>query len=117
MRDSSRARVPVTAIAAYLVALQALLLPLSVIAAAPFLTSHCTSVSAEGNAGPVGQTGCPCAAGCGMQCCVQALLAPPPVVVEAAQSFAGAMVPEARLAGVVRPVSHRPHIPRAPPVA
>ncbi len=117
MRDSSRARVSVTWMAAYLVALQALLLPLSVVAAAPFLMRHCTSVSVAGNEGPVGQSGCPCAAGCGMQCCAQALLAPPPVVVEAAQSFAGAMVPEARLVGVVRPASHRPHIPRAPPVA
>jgi len=114
MRDSSG--VSITLIAACVVALQALLLPLSVAAAGPLVTTLCTSGARTDSQEPVNQTACPCAGGCGMPCCVHALTAPTPVVIGAAQAHAGAMVPEVRLAGVVRQVSHHPHIPRAPPL-
>ncbi len=114
MRDSSRVRVAIAFVAACVVALQALLLPLSVAAAGPFDTAIC--VSHLDNSAPVTPSGCPCAAGCGMPCCVHALATPAPVVTGAAQPYAAAMVPEARLDGVVRLVSRNPQIPRAPPL-
>jgi hypothetical protein len=56
--------------AAYVIALQALLLPLSVAAGGAFDFSLCTAVtSADRPSSPAGyDSGCPCAAGCGMQC-------------------------------------------------
>jgi hypothetical protein len=117
MRDSSRARVSVIVIAAYMVALQAMLLPLSVAAAVPFATGHCASVSDAANDSPVSQSGCPCAGGCGMQCCGHALAVPAPVIFGAAYAYAGPVAREVLLFGVVRPVTHRPQIPRAPPFA
>ena len=115
MRESSRVRVSIALIAAYVVALQALLLPLSVAAAGPFAAALC--VSHAGNSAPVNPSGCPCAAGCGMQCCAHTLAVPTPAVIGAGQTYAGVMLPEIRLAGVVHPVRHCPHIPRAPPLA
>jgi hypothetical protein len=117
MSDSSRTRVSVIAIAAYMVALQAVLLPLSVAAAAPFATSRCAPVSDAGNDSPVSQSVCPCASGCGMQCCAHALALPAPIVFGAAHAYAGAAAREVLLFGVVRPVTHCPQIPRAPPFA
>jgi len=117
MRISSRVRISITLIAAYVIALQALLLPFSVAAAVPFVASHCASVSDAGNDSPVNQSGCPCAGGCGLQCCTHALAAPTPIVCGAAHGCAGAVAPEAILFGVVRPFAHRPQIPRAPPAA
>jgi hypothetical protein len=115
MRESSRIRISITLIAAYVIALQALLLPLSVAAAVPFVASHCASVSDAGNDSPVNRAGCPCAGGCGLQCCTHAMAALAPIVCGAAPGYAGAATPEALLFGVVRPFAHRPQILRAPP--
>jgi len=117
MRESSPVRISVILIAAGVVALQALLLPLSVAAAGPLVTTLCTSAAQADSQKLVNQCGCPCAGGCGTQCCAHALATPAPVIIGAAQAYAGAVVPEGRLAGVVCPVSHRPQIPRAPPLA
>jgi hypothetical protein len=96
------------------VALQALLLPLSVASGAAFSAGLC---AAEG-APPAShhETGCPCAAGCGMQCCGLALIGPPQVVVAVALTQGLALItPAPALAPVVRPAGKGPQIPRAPP--
>jgi hypothetical protein len=102
-------------IAAYVVALQALVLPLSVATAAPFPDSLCAA-SADGSQ-PVGrhETGCPCAASCGMQCCGLALIGPPQVVVAVALTPGLMLTPAPALEPVVRPAGKGPQIPRAPP--
>jgi hypothetical protein len=65
--------------AAYVIALQALLLPLSVAAGSPFIASLCAaSASTDGAPAPASHnpSGCPCAAGCGMHCHFHALATP-----------------------------------------
>jgi hypothetical protein len=66
-------------LAAYVVALQALLLPLTVAAGASFDPHLCAaSASADGAPAPAGHdNGCGCAAGCGLHCCAQTLAIPP----------------------------------------
>jgi hypothetical protein len=66
-------------IAAYVVALQALLLPLAVVAGGVTNFGLCSAgASAADTQSPAGdQSGCPCAAGCGMQCCGHLLAGPP----------------------------------------
>ena len=61
--------------AAYVVALQALLLPLSVAVGGTLDLTPCAAATSAGSTQTPAshQTGCPCAAGCGMQCCVHAL--------------------------------------------
>ena len=85
MGGTFRSRRFIALIAAYVVALQALLLPLSVAAAGPFAISLCSShATSDGAPLPAdGQSGCPCAAGCGMLCCAHAVLAPEPVIIAA----------------------------------
>ena len=74
-----RSRRLIALLAAYVVALQALLLPLTVAAGAAFDGSLCAAAaSASVPAAPVSHdNGCACAAGCGMQCCAQTLAGPP----------------------------------------
>jgi hypothetical protein len=105
--------------AAYVIALQALLLPLSVAAGSAFDVSLCTAVaSGDGSSPPTGHdTGCPCAAGCGMPCCLQALANPPPVEAALDQRGTVAMTPAPALSPVSRPADRSPQIPRAPPAA
>ncbi|HVZ51743.1 MAG TPA: hypothetical protein VG986_07240 [Pseudolabrys sp.] len=69
-------------LAAYVVALQALLLPLTVAAGATFEPHLCASASStDGAPAPLNQDSvCPCAAGCGMHCCAQVLAVPPQAV-------------------------------------
>lgn len=65
-------------LAAYVVALQALLLPLTIAAGATFEPHLCAASSADGAPPPLSHDSvCPCAAGCGMQCCAQILAVPP----------------------------------------
>jgi hypothetical protein len=105
--------------AAYVVALQALLLPLSIAAGGPFGSSLCAaSASIEGQSAPGSHdSSCPCAAGCGTQCCVQTLAAPPQFTFAAVLSRVIAMAPAPAIAPVIRLADRRPQIPRAPPVA
>jgi hypothetical protein len=67
MSKSLRCRHVIALAAAYVVALQALLLPLSVAAGSPFHSSLCAAAAAtDGLPQPTGHDGgCPCAAGCG----------------------------------------------------
>jgi len=117
MRDRRRSRSLIALAAAYVVALQALLLPLSVAAAGPLTAALCASSAQADGSAPVQQSGCPCAGGCGMQCCGHALTPRPPIVVGAAYSCAGTIAPAPQPVAVVRPADHRPQIPRAPPLA
>jgi hypothetical protein len=105
--------------AAYVVALQALLLPLSVAAGGAFDASLCTAAaSVDGSPPPAGHdTGCPCAAGCGTQCCVQTLAGPPPVMIALGLMRAIAVTPAPAIAPASRPTDRNPQIPRAPPTA
>jgi hypothetical protein len=105
--------------AVYVVALQALLLPLSIAAGGPFGSSLCTaSTSVEGQPTPGSHdNGCPCAAGCGAQCCVQTLTAPPQFTFSPLFSRVIVMAPAPVVAPTIRQAARRPQIPRAPPVA
>ena len=115
-----RSRRFIALIAAYVVALQALLLPLSVVAAGPFAISLC-SAHATSDGAPLpadGQSGCPCAGGCGMLCCAHAVLAPKPVIIASgAEVFGPAPAPRLHPMGVVRAPDWRPQAPRGPPLA
>lgn len=103
----------VALIAAYVVALQALLLPLSVAAGSPFQASPCSEAS--GGAPVQHDTGCPCAAGCGMQCCVQSLLGPPQTGVALHRTGVTVVAQPVMFVSVVRIAHRSPHSPRAPP--
>jgi hypothetical protein len=99
------------------VALQALLLPLSVAAGAPDV-SLCTSASsASPHSGDGHATGCPCAAGCGTQCCVNAMADPPPAMVVHAPAAIAKFTPAPAIVSAARPHLHAPQLARAPPTA
>jgi hypothetical protein len=104
---------------AYVIALQALLLPLSVAASSGLAFGLCSAATlADGSPAPAGHdTGCPCAAGCGMSCCVQALANPPPGAAALDQTSAIAMQPAPTLSPIIRQADRSPQIPRAPPTA
>ena len=113
-----RSRRIIALIAAYVVALQALLLPLSVAAGSPFTNGLCASSAGTTQQKPVShQTGCPCAAGCGMQCCAQGLAGALQVAIVPALSQSYALAAAPVLAPAMRAFERRPQIPRAPPTA
>jgi len=117
MSKAVRSRRIVALVAAYVVALQALLLPLSVTAGAAFSSSLCAA-SAEGSQPPSNhETGCPCATSCGMQCCGQALIGPQQVVIALALPQARALTAAPAIEPIVRPAGRDPQLPRAPPAA
>lgn len=103
--------------AAYLVALQALLLPLSVAAGSPFVGSLCISSSGQTQAPVQHDTGCACAAGCGMQCGAQALPGAPQASFAVTRTSVRVVTPAVSLAPVARADVRNPHNPRAPPAA
>jgi hypothetical protein len=119
MSESVRSRRVVALLAAYVVALQALLLPLSVAAGTPAGSSLCASAASTSGSLPAShQPGCPCAAGCGMQCCAQAAVGPPPQIgIALAVTRAIAMTPALIGEPVQRPSDFGPQVPRAPPTA
>jgi hypothetical protein len=119
MSESARSRRVIALAAAYVVALQALLLPLSVAASGAFDSSLCTAaISVDGAPAPASHdTGCPCAAGCEAPCCVQTLAGPPPVTVVLGLTRAIAMTLGPAIAPVTRLANRRPQVPRAPPPA
>lgn len=122
MNHSLPSRRIVALIAAYVVALQALLLPLSVAAPPPDVSLCASAGSASPHSGD-GQanglaTGCPCAAGCGTQCCVNAMAGPPPAIVVLAPAAIAKLSPPPRaIVSAARPHLHRPQLARAPPAA
>ena len=111
-----RTRRVVALTAAYVIALQALLLPLTVAAANPLTAADCT-LARPGHGPLTHQTGCPCAVGCLTHCCDGSLNVPvspravPPTCIsrEVTHPYA--------FATVRRAADHRPQIPRAPPAA
>lgn len=105
--------------AAYVIALQVLLLPLSVAAGSAFDFSPCTAATlADGPPAPGGHdTGCPCVANCGMLCCMPVLAVPPPDLAALDQTGAVAMTPALALSPVIRSTDRSPQIPRGPPAA
>jgi len=119
MRKRHLSRRMIGLLAAYLVALQALILPLSMPAAAGVgglcITAQDNGAPAQS---PAGQDhGCPCAAGCAMQCHVPAL---------AAGAAASVATPLMAVADVLRPVpaaqspgplARGAQMPRGPPAA
>lgn len=118
MSGSFGSRRWIALIAAYVVALQAVLLPLSALAAGPFDASICSAHMTRDSA-PLpaqSQSGCPCAAGCGTLCCGHAALAPEPfVIANGSEAFGLAALPRLRPMGVMRAPDWRPQAPRAPP--
>ena len=113
MSKSLPARRAVALIAAYVVALQALLLPLSVAAGGSAQMSLCSESS---NGAPVKHdTGCPCAAGCGMQCHASGFSGPPHVDFAYLPGRAVIVGAAPALDLAVRIAQRSPHSPRAPP--
>jgi hypothetical protein len=107
----------IAVLAAYLVALQAVLLPLSMPAAAAFGGSLCLTERTDGpSRHPVRHDqGCPCCAGCGLRCHQPGLAGGPAVVVRAPPSQVVATVGPARLEERALPVRRPAQMPRAPP--
>lgn len=104
-------------LAAYVVVLQALLLPLSVAAGAVFDAAPCTASSSENTRPPGHDSACACAAGCGMQCCAQALAGPPSSEFAFVSCEIGVLAAPATLKAVAKPTALGPHCARAPPAA
>jgi len=104
MSELFQSRRIVALIAAYAIALQALLLPLSVAAQSSIGASlYSAAVTGERSSSPAGHdTGCPCAAGCGMRCCVQTLASLPPAAVALCHTRAIAITPAPAIAPAVR---------------
>ena len=103
--------------AIYVVVLQALLLPLAVAAGGLPGDGPCLSSSADTH-GPVGnETGCPCAAGCGTQCCAQGASAAAPGATVYDPKYAWRLTPIPDLEAAPQAATRHPQIPRAPPVA
>jgi hypothetical protein len=115
MRDSRPLYSCLVWAAAYAIAVQAVLLPLSVATAAPLAATVCVSGSHVGDAIPSDLSGCPYASGCGMQCHTQNLAVAPPIVAFP-RAPAGAMAAEAQLVGHVQRLIRRPQVARAPPL-
>ncbi len=118
MSERIRLRQIVALVAAYLVALQALLLPLSVAAGISFDSRLCAAASTADAPQPAGghNNACPCAAGCGMQSCAQALIEPPPGIIVFGQEQGRTYSSGPITASIARPAANGPQIPRAPPV-
>lgn len=116
MSKTIRPRRIIALIAAYVVALQALLLPLSMAAASPFATSLCAAASDGSSHAPVGHdSGCPCAGGCGMQCYAQTFVGPAQMVIAHGVTAAVTLTPVPALGPIIRVAYRSPQIPRAPP--
>jgi hypothetical protein len=120
MRQPLRSRRIVALAAAYVVALQASLLPLSLAVGASPGTSLCSAATSA--AGPQsgtghGGSGCPCAAGCGMQCGIHALAGSPQAAIVLALTGAARLTPPPALTQVARSWLRSPQLARAPPAA
>ena len=115
--NNLRSRRIVALIAAYVVALQALLLPLSVAPAPPDVSLCASAGSASPHSGDGHATGCPCAAGCGTQCWVHAIAGPPQTAIVLAPAIVAQLAPPRAIVSAARPHLHSPQLARAPPAA
>jgi hypothetical protein len=106
-------------LAAYGVAAQVMLLPLSLPPAPAFAASLCRSDDGGAPAQPAGHDhGGPCCAGCGLQCHVPALAGDPQVAQPAAPRLrVGAILAPAPFEPAVRSSLRTPQVPRGPPAA
>lgn len=103
--------------AAYVVALQVLLLPLTVAAGATFEPGLCNA-GADGAPAPAGHdNGCGCAAGCGLHCCAQALAVPPQAVALVGPASVTAAPALPGFERAVRPAHFGSQRARGPPLA
>jgi hypothetical protein len=104
--------------AAYVIGLQALLLPLSV-ASGAFATVFCSAYTSVGNvqAPFTNDNGCPCAAGCGMQCGGHALTGPSQTVIAFVSLDTGSLLPPPTIEPAPNLAWHSPQLARAPPSA
>ncbi len=119
MLRANRSRRIVALAAAYVIGLQALLLPLSVAAGGVFSPVLCAAGASVGSAqSPLGHdNGCPCAAGCGMQCGAHALAVPPRTVIAFALAGASKPLPLPAIDAAPRAALRNPQLARAPPAA
>jgi hypothetical protein len=122
MRKLIPSRRLIALLAAYVVALQALLLPLTVAAGAAFDQGLCVSAASGGAPSPTKSpashdTGCACAAGCGMQCHAPALAGAPSIAFVAYPLPVSIIAPAQPITAVILPASRTPLVARAPPVA
>lgn len=102
--------------AAYVVVLQALLLPLSVAASPAFGGVGLCLSAADSQAHPYQEgSGCPCAAACGMPCCAQALAHPPSIAVAFSAAVLGVLAPQPVIEVIVPSAFRGPKLARAPP--
>ncbi|MFN3657857.1 MAG: hypothetical protein ACK4UO_11435 [Pseudolabrys sp.] len=118
MRTPVRSRRLLALLAAYVVVLQALLLPLSVAAGALTGDEICSAAAADSGRQSGSHDGaCACAAGCGMQCCAQALGTPPAAQTVPIANEAGILASPAGL-DIPRPLADDGgYAARAPPAA
>lgn len=119
MKEPGRIRPIVALAAAYVIALQALLLPLSAAAGRAFPSPLCAAgASVAGSTAPEGHSsGCPCAAGCGMPCCVHALAAAPQKQVTLVTSGVSVRMAMIVLVSATCTTIRGPQVARAPPAA
>jgi hypothetical protein len=106
-------------LAAYLVALQALAVPLSLAPTATFGESLCVSEhSADPARQPAGHDqNCPCCAGCGLLCHAPALAGGTADLFPALRLRAAVIVVPAPVAAAPRPAVHFAQMARGPPAA
>lgn len=122
MRKLTPSRRLMALLAAYVVALQALVLPLTVAAGAAFDQGLCVSATSGGAPSPARSpashdSGCACAAGCGMQCHASALAGAPSIAFAAYPLRVSILAPAQPITAVVRPSGRTPLVARAPPLA
>jgi len=119
MSKTARSRRILALAAAYVIGLQALLLPLSVATGGSFSLNLCAAAtSVDSRSLPVRHdTGCLCAAACGAQCFIQTLAESPQVIVVLDPARWVVVTPSPAIALVIQPAARNPQIPRAPPAA
>ena len=120
MRRTSHLRRFLALAAAYVVALQLVLLPLTLAAANPLSGPLCSQAAADASApaDPLrADTGCACTAGCGMQCCAGSALAPPAYAHAVDRNALWTLTPAAVSGTAALAQIRSPHNPRAPPAA
>ena len=119
MRKRHFSRRLIGLLAAYLVALQALILPMSMPASAAAFGGLCLSaqrgVPAQHPAGE--HQNCPCCAGCGMQCHVPTLAAGASVALPPLSPWAMAELSPPFLSAVTVAARRSPQMARGPPAA
>lgn len=107
-----------TLAAAYFIALQALVLPMAAVAGAVVDVTTCYSASTNDARHPASQqTGCACAAGCGMQCCANTFMAPPLVSISTEFFSTAVELALSTLPPAADFPARRGHFARGPPSA